>query len=210
MWAAKAYPSLKPLSSWVLDLTWRLDFIMFWLRFGAPNSFWISGFFFPQGFLTGTLQTHARKYDLPIDELKFNFVITSKLIDQADIKKYHDENGRDHDEIYANLQPPEDGVCVHGLFMDACRFNIQKMILEDQFFGEMNPPFPAMMLIPVVNLPKNDTRYLAPLYKTSARAGTLSTTGHSTNFVVTVYVPTNKPQSYWILKGSALLTQVND
>ena len=33
------------------------------------------GLFFPQGFLTGVLQVHARKYDLPIDELSFHFTI---------------------------------------------------------------------------------------------------------------------------------------
>ena len=35
------------------------------------------GLFFPQGFLTGVLQVHARKYDLPIDELSFHFTILS-------------------------------------------------------------------------------------------------------------------------------------
>lgn len=48
-WENAAYPSLKPLASWVQDLVLRLDFIHQWILRGAPKSFWISGFFFPQG-----------------------------------------------------------------------------------------------------------------------------------------------------------------
>lgn len=35
-WAAKAYPSLKPLSSWVTDLTDRIGFILNWIEKGIP------------------------------------------------------------------------------------------------------------------------------------------------------------------------------
>lgn len=76
--------------------------------------------------------------------------------------------------------------------------------------GEINPALPAIHLLPVTEMPENDTRYVCPLYKTSVRAGTLSTTGHSTNFVIAVLLPSRELQSYWILKGTALLTQVTD
>jgi len=51
LWANSAYPSLKPLSSWVADLVLRCEFIYAWIKRGNPRSFWISGFFFPQGML---------------------------------------------------------------------------------------------------------------------------------------------------------------
>ena len=52
-WEAKAYPSLKPLAAWTAELLQRLNFIGKWVADGAPPAFWISGFFFPQAFLTG-------------------------------------------------------------------------------------------------------------------------------------------------------------
>ena len=49
MWSNAAYPSLKPLASWVKDLELRTGFIDNWIEHGMPKSFWLSGFFFPQG-----------------------------------------------------------------------------------------------------------------------------------------------------------------
>ena len=46
-WEKVAYPSLKPLSSWVVDLIHRVDFISHWLYHGPPMTYWVPTFFFP-------------------------------------------------------------------------------------------------------------------------------------------------------------------
>ena len=71
----QAYPSLKPMSSWVSDLLQRISFMQGWISDGIPSVFWISGFFFPQAFLTGTLQNFARCSLVSIDTIGFDFKV---------------------------------------------------------------------------------------------------------------------------------------
>lgn len=75
MWSRVAYPSLKPLAGWIQDYHARVAFMRNWLANGPPACFWLPGFFFPQGFMTGVLQMHARKYSIPIDSLSFGFEV---------------------------------------------------------------------------------------------------------------------------------------
>ena len=48
MWTKCAYPSLKPLGSWVKDFHRRITFFNSWLVKGQPACFWLSGFYYPQ------------------------------------------------------------------------------------------------------------------------------------------------------------------
>ncbi|XP_072318696.1 dynein axonemal heavy chain 6 [Eucyclogobius newberryi] len=207
-WANSAYPSLKTLASWVKDLVLRTIFIQAWITRGVPKSFWISGFFFPQGFLTGVLQNHARRYNLPIDELNFRFNMVPFYRDQVVVSEAIQENAKlDMDD---KLPDPGDGVLVHGMFMDSSRWDDDNMVIADALPREMNSMLPMVHFEPQQNYTPDPELYQAPLYKTSARAGTLSTTGHSTNFVVTVMLPSSQPSDYWISKASALLCQLDD
>uniref|UniRef100_A0A673W197 Dynein axonemal heavy chain 6 n=1 Tax=Salmo trutta TaxID=8032 RepID=A0A673W197_SALTR len=210
-WSTSAYPSLKPLASWVKDLALRTCFIENWIMRGQPKSFWISGLFFPQGFLTGALQNHARTYNLPIDELNFRFNVLPVYLDQGAVSEALKTLPAGGElDMDSELPTINDGVLVHGMFMDASRWDDVNMVIEDALPRVMNAMLPVVHFEPQQNYDPDPSLYQAPLYKTSARAGTLSTTGHSTNFVVTVMLPSSLPSDYWITKASALLCQLNE
>jgi len=187
LWSGKAYPSLKPLASWVEDLLKRMEFIQHWIDTGVPNVFWISGFFFPQAFLTGTLQNFARKEIISIDTINFDFKVMKEHYE--DIK-----------------QRPEIGCYIRGLYLEGARWDSSTMLLGESRPKELYTDMATMWLVPVGNrTPPKSGIYNCPIYKTLTRAGTLSTTGHSTNYVITVEVPTDKKQNHWIKRGVAMI-----
>jgi dynein heavy chain len=211
MWSAVAYPSLKPLGSWVSDLLQRIDFLQTWMDNGSPLVYWISGFFFTQAFITGTLQNFARKYQRPIDTVDYDFSVLT-----PDEMKTADEN------------KPEDGAIVHGLFLEGARWDVTDHVLAESNPRELYVTMPYIHLLPkpktdiqeVEGIPEQYTGqrdgtahvYMCPVYKTSFRQGTLSTTGHSTNFVMMIRIPqaAEHKQKHWIKRGVAMLTQLDD
>lgn len=195
MWKKVSYPSLKPLGFWLNDFLERLQFMQRWLDNGAPVCYWISGFFFTQSFLTGTLQNYARKYGIAIDKLIFDF----EFLKESQVPE-------------SLSQPPQDGCYIYGLYLDGARWDDDHGYLDDPLPKILYYKVPVIWLKPCIQeeRPQKHT-YECPVYKTSFRAGTLSTTGHSTNFVIPIMIPMQKKhtQKHWIRRGAALLTQLN-
>jgi dynein heavy chain len=191
LWEKKAYPSLKPLGSWYKDLLERVAFTRKWLRKGEPPAFWMSGMFYPHGFMTGTLQAYARQTGTSVDVLGFKFTIMEMPAEEID-------------------KSPEAGVYVYGLFMDSCLWNKEKWVIEDSLPGVPYAQLPVVHFLPEKHHKKPDTYYAAPLYKTTVRKGNLSSLGQSTNFVLAVEVPSDMSEDYWVQKGAALVCALND
>ncbi|KAI3369512.1 hypothetical protein L3Q82_007723 [Scortum barcoo] len=182
-----AYPSLKPLASWVSDLLQRINFLQRWISNGIPPVFWISGFFFPQAFLTGTLQNYARRSGTSIDTIGFDFEVIVKSVSEISEK-------------------PNTGCYIHGLFLEGARWDNEAGQLTDSRPKELYTEMAVIWLIPKPNRkPPTSGVYVCPIYKTLTRAGTLSTTGHSTNYVIAVELPTDHSQRHWIKRGVALI-----
>lgn len=106
VWADKGFLSLKPLGSWIEDLGLRIRFLDNWIQGGTPANFWMSGFFFPQAFITGSLQNYARKKSIAIDKLNFQFKFLDNIAHHSEIK-----------------QKPVYGCYIYGLFIQGCRWN---------------------------------------------------------------------------------------
>jgi len=214
LWSSVAYLSQMPLGSWFKDLSARVAFLNGWIMDGPPAAFWMSAFFFPQGFMTAALQSHARAMQIAIDTLDFRTEVRRETLDDI-------------------MGKPEAGVYIYGLFLEGARWDSDDGILAESNPGELFTPMPVILLEPIIleidkpvvdedeeddddyGRPPGDgdptyNVYACPLYKVSSRAGTLSTTGHSTNFVRMLDVPTAPPPLHWVRRGVALLSQLDD
>jgi dynein heavy chain len=78
-----------------------------------------SGFFFPQAFLTGTLQNYARKHIIAIDKLSFEFKYLDN-ISHTDIK-----------------QKPDDGCYIYGMFIEGACWDKSKHMINDPLPKEL-------------------------------------------------------------------------
>jgi dynein heavy chain len=195
VWMGRSYPSLKPLASYVVDFIDRLKFIQGWIDEGAPAQMWISGFFFTQSFLTGLKQNYARKYVIAIDQIDFDFEVV------------------DDETKYDMTTSAPDGAFVWGLYIEGCRWDSEQHVLAESNPKVLFTKMPNIWLKPAKRdeIPDGH-RYMTPVYKTLARFGVLSTTGHSTNYVVTMKLNMmQKHQSaWWTKRGVAMITQLSD
>jgi dynein heavy chain len=183
-WARAAYPSLKPLASWVSNFSARFAALASWLYDGQPKAFWLPGLFFPQGFLTAALQNHARATRTPIDALSFDFHVLPAP----------DGGGHGPLDGGTELSRPDAGVLVTGLYLEGARWDGGASALAPPLPRQMASPLPPVHFLPMAAgaraaTPVTTQMYACPLYKTSVRAGVLSTTGQSTNFVLHVRLP---------------------
>ena len=191
-WLKKSFPSLKPLGSYMKEVIERAAFFKSWVDDGIPTTFPLYAFFFTQAFLTGSKQNFARSHKIEIDKVDFDYAVL------------------DGDES-TYTEKPADGVYCFGMHIDGAAWDPVRRSLCESEPKVLYAPCPGIHMIPArVEDFKEYNHYKAPLYKTADRRGILSTTGHSTNFVMDIRVPCEQDGSHWIRRGTALLLSLKD
>ena len=102
-------------------------------------------------------------------------------------------------------QAPEHGCYCHGLQLELARWDMQISCINFAAPGEVLSGLPVIHFQPQEEQEPSRFCYHAPLYKTTSRAGVLSTTGQSTNFILHLALPilSGTTADTWIQQGVA-------
>jgi dynein heavy chain len=124
------------LAGWLKGLLDRHFQLNNWIFKERPPSFWMTGFFNPQGFLTSMKQevTRQRKAQAwSLDEVEFTSDVLKDVIQGDD--------GRIEGK---QLNAPAEGVYVHGLYLEGAGWNKNEKRLEDSQPKELYYAFPIL------------------------------------------------------------------
>lgn len=136
------------LGGWIEGLKNRYNQLNTWYTTGRPVSFWLTGFFNPQGFLTGMKQevTRTKKGAWSLDEVEY----------KTDVKP--DVINTDNGTLDRNLAPASDGVLVHGLYIEGAT-------LSKKGGGKLEDPRPKELYsrFPIMNVSAQSTAVADPM-----------------------------------------------
>ncbi|GAB5364245.1 hypothetical protein AAMO2058_000953100 [Amorphochlora amoebiformis] len=192
----KGYYSLKPLSSWMTDLNDRIKQLQTWSETGPPRVFWLSGFTFPNGFLTAILQTYARVNAAPIDTLGWEFIVQ-----------------REEEKTLSG--PPKDGAYIKGFYLEGAQWDVDNWYLDEPLPMQLYCEMPIIHFKPVDGKKAKDKgMYACPVYRYPIRTGPRE----NPSYVISVKlrlppVTTNSMKSspsFWIKRGTALLLSLSN
>ena len=186
---------LPTLGLWFSSLLLRDDQDRTWLTSSRPNSYWLTGFFNPQGMLTAMKQEVCRKHQKDANKWALDDIV------------YHTEVL--HMERFDQVkQGPAEGCYIHGLFLEGAAWS-----KEHQQIWESEPKI-LYVALPVLFVSANikseeakqkrDTYgaqgpYECPCYKYKSR------TDRFFIFFVNLKCTSDKNPAFWNLRGVGLL-----
>ncbi|XP_011311117.1 dynein heavy chain 8, axonemal-like [Fopius arisanus] len=180
MWRSRSWNS-STLGFWITELLERNQQFSKWITIGRPDSFWMSGFFNPQGFLTAMRQEVARAHKgWALDNVTLYNEVTRQMIEEI-------------------RSPPNEGVYVHGLFLEGGGWDRRNNRLRESINKILHVEMPVILISALSGKIVKDVKllYECPVYKKPMRT--------YITFIVSLSLPTNRPPEFWILRGVALL-----
>ncbi|KAI5635618.1 dynein heavy chain and region d6 of dynein motor domain-containing protein [Phthorimaea operculella] len=179
----KASWSSSTLGFWFTELLERNAQFSAWCFQARPNSFWMTGFFNPQGFLTAMRQEVTRAHKgWALDVVALHNDVTKNT----------------YDEIKA---PPPEGVYVHGMFLDGASWDRRNMRLCESTLKVLYTALPVTHIYAINSVaPKDPKLYTCPVYKKPVRTGL--------TFITPLWLPTIKNPDHWIMRGVAILCDI--
>lgn len=124
------------LAGWLKGLVDRHFQLNNWVSKERPPSFWLTGFLNPQGFLTSMKQEVTRlKKGWSLDEVVYYSEVKKDIIGG--------EDGRIEGKT---LTAPNEGVLIHGLFMEGAAWNKVEQKLEESQPKQLFTAFPILMV----------------------------------------------------------------
>lgn len=183
-WEILAYPSLRPLSGWLVNLQARLSQIHEWsgASMETPVVTWICGLFNPQAFLTAVMQVTAQAQGLELDKLTLSSDMTKKM-------------NAEEMSIAA-----KDGTYIVGLAVEGASFNLASGLLESSKPREMFSMLPVIHIRPTVITDRVDqTVFSCPVYKTQSRGNT---------YVFSLQIKSKFDSGKWILAGVVAVMEI--
>lgn len=199
-WLA-AYASLKPLGSWARDLVLRVEHFARWAATSHPPVlFWLAAFTFPTGCLTAVLQTEARRSAVPIDQLAWEFAVSTAA---ATTTAADDQLAVDAAAQQLQLAGGA-GMCVRGLYLEGAGWDRRGQCLREPLPMELVCPMPVVHFRPVDGARRRPGRrvYACPCYYVPQRSGA---------FVIAVDLQAGSEVSdFWVKRGTALLLSLEN
>ncbi|XP_051284477.1 dynein axonemal heavy chain 8-like [Dicentrarchus labrax] len=182
LWRKISWES-STLGFWFTELLERNKQFYSWVFEGRPKTFWMTGFFNPQGFLTAMRQevTRANK-GWALDTVTLH----NKVLKQA------------MEEITAS---PTEGVYVYGLYLDGAGWDRKNNYLIESSAKVLFTPLPVIHMFAINSTAPVDPKlYLCPIYKKPRRT--------DLNYITAVVLSTVQSPDHWILRGVALLCDI--
>ena len=184
LWS-KTFSSLKPLAAWTRDLILRVEHFNEWAKGNEPKQFWLAAFTFPTGFLTAILQRAARKNNIPVDILAWEFIPLQE--EEA-------------------AQTQKDGVYIRNLYLEGASWDKKNSCLKEPKPMELITPLPPILFKPIEAKKKsNKNIYTCPLYYFPIRSGTRE----RPSFVIAMELKAGGYEpDFWIKRGTAALASL--